>query len=446
MVFTASTLWYVDADDPAAVLREHRDPDPGAAQALAKQLFEDYEIVPKMIGTLADCAGPDADEVYIGCYPGLTVVCSRQARLPDPATLPELLVRPLASEHTYLVSFDAGMGWGSFAHWERGEFRRGFSSSRMKILADAGLPLVWERPFWAGERPVLWRADELPDPQCLPFDPPDFADEAGSEWLGFHYRAPVVDGALLTGDIAVCGFTLVPKDPPFDPHEPTPDPRSGDDSPRKQAGPAKQASGPNGRAPGRSRGLRALETGRQIRVAGPQSRTPDTRDQAHGAADRPVSGPAALDGTALDGTPDSPGDEGTTASAPKPAGNAPSDAQDQALGPRGRVLDPRGRAVGPRDQRLGSRGRVPAAQRQARAPQGAATSAPQDPALGERKAAPGDNGPFIGPQGPGATPQRRTPGGQDRADDDATDSASSIPREKERRGLLGWLRDATGTS
>ncbi|WP_245649710.1 DUF6928 family protein [Nocardia shimofusensis] len=262
MVSTASTIWYVDADDPAAVLREHRDPDPGAAQALAKQLFEDYEIVPKMVGTLAGCAGPDDDEIYIGCYPGLTVVCSRQVRLPDPTTLPELLIRPLASEHTYLVSFDASMGWGSFAHWERGEFRRGFSSSRMKILADAGLPLVWERPFWAGERPVLWRADELPDPQCLPFDPPDFADEANSEWLGFQYRAPLVADALLPRDIAVCGFTLSPKDPPVESPEPAPDPRDRALGPRgrvlatraRAVGAAReQTIGPRGQVPADAR-------------------------------------------------------------------------------------------------------------------------------------------------------------------------------------------------
>ncbi|WP_425302443.1 DUF6928 family protein, partial [Nocardia farcinica] len=33
-------------------------------------------------------------------------------------------------------------------------------------------------------------AARAPDPQCLPFDPPDFADAANNEWLGFHYRAP----------------------------------------------------------------------------------------------------------------------------------------------------------------------------------------------------------------------------------------------------------------
>ncbi|WP_280509848.1 DUF6928 family protein [Nocardia farcinica] len=211
MLSRASTVWYVDAADPLAVLRANPDPDPGAAQALAKQLHEDYDVVPKMVGTLAGCAGPDADEVYIGCYPGVTVVCSRQVRLPRPTALPELLIRPLASEQTYLVAFDVTMGWGAFAQWERGEFRRAFSSSRVNILEDEGLPLVWERPFWAGEHPVQWRAGELPDPQCLPFDPPDFADAANNEWLGYHNRAPAAEGALVPGDVAVCGFTLVPK-------------------------------------------------------------------------------------------------------------------------------------------------------------------------------------------------------------------------------------------
>uniref|UniRef100_UPI0024538AE4 DUF6928 family protein n=1 Tax=Nocardia farcinica TaxID=37329 RepID=UPI0024538AE4 len=288
MVSTASTLWYVDAEDPAAVLRAHRDPDPAAAQALAEQLFGEFEIVPKMIGTLAGCAGPDPDEVYIGRYPGLTVVCTRAARLPDPADLPELLVRPLASDHTYLVSFDTGMGWGAFAHWERGEFRRGFSSSRMKILADAGLPYVWERPFWAGERPVLWRADELPDPQCLPFDPPDFADEASRRWLGFQYRAPVVAGALLPRDIAVCGFTLVPKSPP--PETPAPEPDPGGAHGR---GHGVNKSGTHGRSHGRRRGPRALEVGRPAQpadaAAPPQAWPQDATSEAPDSAGEPAS-------------------------------------------------------------------------------------------------------------------------------------------------------------
>ncbi|MBH0780547.1 DUF6928 family protein [Nocardia bovistercoris] len=211
MLSKASTLWYIDTSDPLAVLRADPDPDPDAALALATQLHADRDVVPIMVGTLGGCAGPDTEEVYIGCYPGVTVVCSPSAAQVRPTALPELLVRPLASDHTYLVAFDTAYGWGSFAHWERGEFRRSFSATRVRILEDEGLPLVWERPYWAGEHPVTWAEHETPDPQTLPFDPPDFADAANNEWLGFHYRAQPARQALVPGDVAVCGFTLYPK-------------------------------------------------------------------------------------------------------------------------------------------------------------------------------------------------------------------------------------------
>ncbi|QLY31668.1 hypothetical protein H0264_04915 [Nocardia huaxiensis] len=208
---TVSSLWYVDAPDPVAVLREHPGPDPEAAWALARQLNPGRDVVPAASGTMKVWAGPDPESVYIGCYPGVTVVCSTQAALPRPTKLPELLVRPLASEHTYLVAYDLSLGWGAFAHWERGEFRRSFSSTRVNILEDEGLPLVWERSYWAGEHPIELAPGELPDPQLLPFEPPDFADAANAEWLGFHYRGEVPEDALRPEEIAVCGFSLFPK-------------------------------------------------------------------------------------------------------------------------------------------------------------------------------------------------------------------------------------------
>ncbi|MGW4367308.1 DUF6928 family protein [Nocardia takedensis] len=211
MLSKASSLWYVDAADPLAVLRAEHDPDPDAAYALARQLYADRDVVPIMVGTLGGCAGPDVDEVYIGCYPGVTIVCSTIAAQIRPTALPEMLIRPLASEHTYLLSFDTAYGWGAFAHWERGEFRRAFSSTRVNILEDKGLPAVWERPYWAGDHPVLWQAGQFSDPLTLPFDPPDFADAATDQWLGFRYRNRPGEDALVPGDIAVCGFTLFPK-------------------------------------------------------------------------------------------------------------------------------------------------------------------------------------------------------------------------------------------
>lgn len=211
MPSTVSSLWYVDAHDPVAVLRAHPGPDPDAAFALARQLNPDRDVVPAASGTMKVWAGPDPESVYIGCYPGVTVVCAAQAALPRPTRLPELLVRPLASEQTYLVSYDLSLGWGAFAHWERGEFRRSFSATRVNILEDEGMPRVWERPYWAGEHPIVLTPGELPDPQLLPFDPSGFADAANEKWLGFRYRGATSADALTPEQIEVCGFSLYPK-------------------------------------------------------------------------------------------------------------------------------------------------------------------------------------------------------------------------------------------
>ncbi|WP_328390623.1 DUF6928 family protein [Nocardia sp. NBC_00416] len=225
MLSKVSSVWYVDTPDPLAVLRADPDPDPAAAYALARQLHPDLEVEPTVARTLGDVEGPESDELYIGCFPGLTLLCSSYAARVQPTAIPDLLVRPLAEEHTYLVAFDLEYGWGSFAHWERGELRRAFSSTRLNILQDQGLPHPWERPHWAGEHPILWRVGELADPLVLPFDPPGFADTANREWVGFQYFPEAVaaasDTAELDGfgeetrpitpkDIRVCGFRLYP--------------------------------------------------------------------------------------------------------------------------------------------------------------------------------------------------------------------------------------------
>src|SRR5690606_32529134 len=163
----------------------------------------------------------------------LTLLCSPLAARVQPTDIPQLLVRPLAEEHTYLVAFDLEYGWGAFAHWERGELRRTFSSTRLNILQDEGLPYVWERPHWAGEHPTRWRLAALPAPLVLPFDTPGFADTANDEWLGFRYF-PTTPATPENADettsrptvtpagIRVCGFRLHPDDEAVEPH---PEPR-----------------------------------------------------------------------------------------------------------------------------------------------------------------------------------------------------------------------------
>ncbi|NUS43954.1 MAG: hypothetical protein HOQ24_09735 [Mycobacteriaceae bacterium] len=208
----ASTIWYVDTSDPAAVLRAGGAPDYGAARALAGQLHPDNDVVPLPAQSLDVAAGPDSSALYVGCWPGVTVVCGAQFAVPRPSELSEALIRPLASERTFLVGMNPDIGWGGFAHWERGVLRRSFSATRVNILEDEGLPMVWERPFWAGEHPM---SDRLPDPGRLPFDPLHFADTANWQWLGFCHDHSAAEPDLAAdapapASIALAGFALYP--------------------------------------------------------------------------------------------------------------------------------------------------------------------------------------------------------------------------------------------
>ncbi|KAA0021205.1 DUF6928 family protein [Antrihabitans cavernicola] len=207
MAAKASTIWYVDAPDPHAVLREHPESDHDAAQALAGRLFPDRVAVPTSSAPISAGAGVVANEIFIGCYPGVTVVCSPQLALPRPSEIPGGWIRPLASEQTFLIAFDARHEWGAFAIWERGALRRSFSATKVHIHEDLGLPLVWERPFWAGEFPIAHPPGVLPDPQSLPFDPQQFADAANRKWLTFGYQGDRT-GALEPSAIVVTGFAL----------------------------------------------------------------------------------------------------------------------------------------------------------------------------------------------------------------------------------------------
>ncbi|MFD4182502.1 DUF6928 family protein [Rhodococcus sp. NPDC058514] len=204
----ASTIWYVDAPDPMAVLREHPEPDADAALALVGKLYPEMIVTPLEPGPLATSAGVRPGVVYVGSYPGLTVVCGSNLTVHEPSKLDESWTRPLASERTYLMCTEPDTAWASFAYWERGALRRSFSATPVDIYEDFGLPLVWEREFWAGEHPLAYPVGMLPDPQSLPFHPGEFAEAANAEWLGFRYTGPVRDGEIDAGAVGVCGFAV----------------------------------------------------------------------------------------------------------------------------------------------------------------------------------------------------------------------------------------------
>ncbi|RVW06415.1 DUF6928 family protein [Rhodococcus spongiicola] len=182
----ASTLWYVDVDDPIAALRD-ATPDRDAAQALAVQLHPGLEVTRLGDESLSEATELEEGEIVVGCFAGVSIVRTGESLPPAPSSLVEHWIDPTGSRHTYLYSSSSvtGVGsWGAFAHWDGAELKRSFSATPIHIIEDLGLPQVWERPFWAGEHPMQPSVDVLPDPQTLPFDPAEFAEAASRAWLG----------------------------------------------------------------------------------------------------------------------------------------------------------------------------------------------------------------------------------------------------------------------
>ena len=206
----ASTIWYIDAPDPISVLRESTTPNWEASVALVGRLFPEQVAVPTRHAPISESAGASPNEVFVGCYPGVTVVCTAGLSIAKPSLIPESWTRPLASEHTYLVATDPETAWGAFAYWERGALRRSFSATPIYIYEDSGLPLVWERSFWAGEHPLVYPPGVMPDPQSLPFHPQEFAEAANAEWLGFRYTGAPRGHEFDPAALPVCGFTIYP--------------------------------------------------------------------------------------------------------------------------------------------------------------------------------------------------------------------------------------------
>lgn len=191
-----ATFWYLDTEDPSAPVRAGRPSDPGFARRLLSRLFP--TVTPASLGTfpLNRSASVGAGEVYVGSFPGLTVV---QTPVEGP-------VRPSATDATWLrlvevptvlaFTHDPESGVSGFARWESGRLVRAFAGADDRIAEDEGMPLPFERPYWSGEFPI---ADEDSTPLALPFSPTALLHAAHRDWLGFDLSP---DGL----DVPVHGF------------------------------------------------------------------------------------------------------------------------------------------------------------------------------------------------------------------------------------------------
>lgn len=193
-------LAFVDGGLPAALRKagQSQRAESGAseAEAVVRRLSPGYAVTPISGGTLLeDCYPPD-DVAFAAVLPDAVLLCDRRLVARTPSEFPQHLLAEADGRRILLHSMHSVIDALTFAVWEDGKLIRSLSMSPdTGVVEDVGEPYPFERPFWAGGRPVT---SAFPDrgPYPLPFHPLDLGEEALRDLFGF-----VVEGRPAPGDV-----------------------------------------------------------------------------------------------------------------------------------------------------------------------------------------------------------------------------------------------------
>lgn len=192
-------VWYADAGvDAPALLRSRPPLDREATRALVERLHPGWQLKEIADGSLDDLNPPEG-EVYAGCFPGLTIVCTHEI-MADYTSFVERRLLPEWRGHTvYLHATHSVVDFFGYEIWAPDGTRiRALSVSPDDgIIENIGVPLPFEEPYWAGEH-------VLSEPYPLPFHPGDLGEEALETFLGLPYGDDDLDPAI----IPLAGFAV----------------------------------------------------------------------------------------------------------------------------------------------------------------------------------------------------------------------------------------------
>ncbi len=178
-------LVYTDGD-PIDILRASPELNRDETRRFAEHLFSKHDLVPGGDGDLLYTNPPD-EEVFVGCFPGLTVVAAAEVGIDYPSKLDSSFLDAGNGRTLYLFAMHSVVDWFAFAIWERGKLKRALSlSPDSGILEDHGAHLDFESPYWDGEHSL-----DPEDGYALPFHPLEFGEDALLALLGFQYEGYV---------------------------------------------------------------------------------------------------------------------------------------------------------------------------------------------------------------------------------------------------------------
>jgi len=108
----------------------------------------------------------------------------------------------------YRVYMQSTVSLGGFSYWGAdGTFREFYGTREKGLLENKGLPLPFERPFWAGDEDDRVAASFGYD--NMPFHPMDLGDAALREFFGFVGEGAPRPDDLDAEEIFLHGFELI---------------------------------------------------------------------------------------------------------------------------------------------------------------------------------------------------------------------------------------------
>ena len=141
--------------DLRPALRGAVEADPAEVLALVRGMHPGYDVTPIADGVLGDDIYPPDDTSFATVLTGAELFCDRRLVCDRPSQLPARLLRAAGARRIIMHGMHSVSDWLCFAVWENGALVRSLSvSPDGGVVENIGEPYDFERPYWAGERPV----------------------------------------------------------------------------------------------------------------------------------------------------------------------------------------------------------------------------------------------------------------------------------------------------
>ena len=182
--------------------------DREATQAWVSTLFPEHALEPNGDGDLSWTNPPD-DEVFAGCFNGVSVIAAIEFGIDVPSTLAKRFVQAAQGRDIYLHAMHSVVDWFAFALWQGGKLQRSLSlSPDSGILEDIGNQLAFELPYWQGEHSPIDPEDMEDGEPDYPFafHPLELGEAALHEFFGYQLEGYIDDAMLAPETIPLMRF------------------------------------------------------------------------------------------------------------------------------------------------------------------------------------------------------------------------------------------------